>query len=103
MRDEDFLRGAAELLSDETRAATVAIMAYQSVLGVRLSASEVEAIADRYRAPRGAVLGLAGWAVGHTPGSRVDILTPAEPTKISKPEHRETLVALALHRSVAGT
>ncbi|MEM1150009.1 MAG: hypothetical protein AAGI03_05565 [Pseudomonadota bacterium] len=101
MNDDDFLDAALAELSPETRAAATAIAAVQSTLGVRLEPSKLEQMADRYRAPRGAVLALMGWAVDpDRPGGRIDLLLNHEPVTVPEPEQRETLMGLAVCRTL---
>ena len=101
MRDADFLDAAMAELSPETRGAATAIAAVQSTLGIRLDPAKVEEMADRYRAPRGAVLALMGWAVDpDRPGNRTDLLLNTEPVTVPEPEQRETLIGLAVCRTL---
>lgn len=101
MTDDDFLAGALSQLTPETRAAAVAIAAAQSTLGIRLDPARVEEMADRYGAPRGAVLALVGWATDpERPGNRIDLLTARESVEVPEPEQTATLLGLAVCRTL---
>lgn len=100
MTDEQFIDAALDQQSPETLAAARAALITQSVLGVRLDPSRVEAFADEYRAPRGAVLALLGWAIGDQPGQRHDIFTTHY---AARPEQRETRFATGAAFTLART
>lgn len=101
MNDEDFLSAAVDELSPETCAAATAIAALQSTLGIRLEPSKVEEMADCYAASRGAVLALLGWLCDPArPGNRIDIVTIRRSVEVSIPEQRETLLGLAICRTL---
>ena len=100
MTDEEFVDAALDQQSPETLAAARAALTAQSVLGVRLDPSRVEAFADKYRAPRGAVLALLGWCLGDQPGQRRDIFTT---DYAARPEQRETRLATGAAFTLART
>lgn len=100
MTDDEFINAALDQQSPETLAAARAALIAQSVLGMRLDPSRVEAFADEYRAPRGAVLALLGWVVGDQPGQRNNIFT----TEYAAPaEQRDTRLATAAAFTLART
>ena len=99
MNDRDFLAAAVDQLTDETCAAARAALVAQVVLGVRLRPVDVEQIADAYRAPRGAVLALLGWACDEErPSVRMDLFD--QDGQLSEPERRETMFAQAICRTL---
>ena len=103
MNDSEFLEAAVAELSDETRAAAIAILTVQSVLGVRFDPARISQIADAYRAPRGEVRALMGWVHDDDrPGSHIDILTPPRARPAPRPEDRGTVLAMAISRTLSG-
>ncbi|WP_065382968.1 hypothetical protein [Hyphomonas sp. ND6WE1B] len=101
MTDEEFIDAALDQQSPETLAAARAALITQAVLGVRLDPSRVEAFADEYRAPRGAVLALLGWAFGDQPGQRHNIFTADYAARSEQREARfATGAAFTLARTV---
>lgn len=100
MTDAEFIDGALDAQSPETLAAARAALVAQSVLGVRLDPSRVEAFADKYRAPRGAVLALLGWMIGDQPGQRKDVFSA---DYVAPSEQRDTLLATGVSFTLART
>lgn len=100
MTDEEFINEALDQQSPATLAAARAALIAQSVLGVRLDPSRVEEFADKYAAPRGAVLALLGWMIGDQPGQRSDVFSAdyAAPS-----DQRDTRLATAAALTLART
>ena len=100
MTDEEFIDASLDKQSSETLAAVRAALTAEVVLGIRLEPNRVEEFADQYKAPRGPVLALMGWAIGDQPGQRKNIFAA---DYIAPSEQRETRFATATALTLART